>query len=632
VLRYLEALYGAGTLVGLTDQQLLERFREANRAENRQAAEAAFDALIERHGPMVWHVCRSLVANAHDAEDAYQATLLILVRKVNSVRREAALGPWLHRVAQRVALSTRSAAARRRAVERSAAERWQENADATGPRAEPERSELNALIHSEISKLPGSFRAVVVLCDLEGVRYLEAAQRLNLPLGTVQSRLARARRRLRRSLARRGLSPQPSPEPRGSHGSILAVAATQGVPSALARRTCQLAVLVASDPVCVRAVVSDSVQTLFEGGLRRMSLSKWGGVIVTGMSGLFISAAMMHAYAGSGQPAQDQPSGKAASSSEPAEKQTPKPQTTEPPAPRKLNATAGRGGALIYALDKDRNRIPVQPDAPDGPAQEVVRNLQWVVVSGVVDHRQVQEWFRKNGHITPPGASDAYRRADLQRQALQKDGTWSPWESIDLTAKWEILDHLPELDEERVPERIRVDDLNDPLPFLKKGAWKGVDVDDLIPFAERHQPEQRVAPAGQERQPDGIARKKRRGPAGGMMGGMMGGGMGGMSGMAGMMMGGMKGMGMGMGGMGGMGMGGMGATPGMRGGMMMGGPIVGMRQRDSEPPVLMLRQFDFAVESGRTYRYRARTVLDDSRRRADAPGVWSESTEPVAVP
>jgi RNA polymerase sigma factor (sigma-70 family) len=608
VLRYLEALYGPGTLVGLTDRQLLERFQEATRAGDRPGAEAAFEAIVERHGPLVWRVCRSLVPNAHDAEDAFQATFLILVRKASALRLRATLGPWLHTVAQRIALSTRTAAARRRAVERAAATRWRETADPTGPDAALEGHELCALIHSEIGKLPGSFRAVIVICDLEGLSYLKAAHRLDLPLGTVQSRLARARQRLHRSLARRGLSPPPLPEPwDSSHGSMLAMVATRGLPCSLARRMCQLAVLVASDPASMRTVVTDSVQTLIEGGSRRMLLSKLGGAMITGMSGLFLCAAMMHPHARSGQPPQGQSTGKAASTSQPAERQVPKRQTIELPAPRKLKVTAGRGGALMYALDKNGDRILVQGDAPDGPAQEVVRDLQWVVVTGIVDHRHVQEWFRKNGHTTPPRAVDAYRRADLERQALQKDGTWSPWEPIDLEAKLEILDNLPELDEERIPDRLRVNDLNDPLPFLKKGAWKGVDVEDLIPLyafsvepEERHQPEQGVAPEGQGRPPGGIVRKKQGRAAGGMMGGMIGG----------MMRGPIVRR----------------RQPDMR------GPIVRPRQPDSEPPVLMLRQFDFAVESGRTYRYRARIVLNDGRRRADEPGAWSEATEPVAIP
>src|SRR5262245_56111239 len=231
VLRYFQALYGAGTLVRLTDQQLLERFHEATRAGDRPGAEAAFDALVERHGPMVWRVCRSLVRNSHDAEDAFQATFLILVRKASSLRLRATLGAWLHIVAQRMAMTTRSAAARRRAVERAAASLWQETADPAGPSAASEGNELRALIHAEISKLPGSFRAVVVLCDLEGLSYLEAAKRLNLPLGTIQSRLARARRRLRRSLTRRGLSPPPSPESRdSSRDTMLGMMAAGGLP------------------------------------------------------------------------------------------------------------------------------------------------------------------------------------------------------------------------------------------------------------------------------------------------------------------------------------------------------------------------------------------------------------------
>jgi RNA polymerase sigma factor (sigma-70 family) len=596
VLRYLDALYGAGTLVGLTDRQLLERFQEAHRAGNRRGAEAAFEAIVQRHGPLVWRVCRSLVPNAHDAEDAFQATFLILTRKVKALRLRATLGAWLHTVARRIALSARTAAARRQAVERAAATRWPEAADSTGPSAALEADELCALIHSEIGKLPGSFRAAIVLCDLEGLSYLEAAHRLNLPLGTVQSRLARARRRLRHSLARRGLSPSPSPEPRdSSHGSMLAMVATRGLPCSLARRTCRLAVLVASDPASMRTVVTDSVQTLIEGGSRRMLLSKWGALTVTGMSGLVLCAAMMHPHARSGQPPPGQSSGKAVSTSEPVERRVPKRPTIDVPAPRKLRATAGRGGVLMYALEKNGDRIPLERDVPDGPAQEVVRDLRWVVVTGVVDHRRVQEWFRKNGH-TPPGAGDAYRRSDVERHVLQKDGTWSPWEPIDLEAKLEILDNVPELEDERVPNRVRVNELDDPLPFLKKGAWKGVDVEDLIPLEERHQLEQGVAPGAQERLPGGIVRKEKGLAAGGMIGVMM------------------------------------------RGPIVrprepnMPGPNVRPRQPDSEPQVLMLRQFDFAVESGRTYRYRARTVLNDTRRRADEPGAWSEATEPVAIP
>src|SRR5262249_45678892 len=237
-----------------------------------------------------------------------------------------------------------------------------------------------------------------------------------------------------------------------------------------------------------------------------------------------------------------------------------------------------------------------------GPAQEVVRDLQWVVVTGIVDHRRVQEWFRKNGHPSPPHAVYAYRRADLERQVLQKDGRWSPWKPIDIDANLEILDNLPEVDEELVPDRLRVIGLNDPLPFLKKGALRGVHVEGLVPHEERVQLDQGVAPEDQGRPPGGIVRQRKTGNGGGRTG---------YGGMMGQMMGGMM--------------------LGGRGQLRRPQPVLPVLSPESEPPVLMLRQFDFAVESGRTYRYRVRAVLNDGRRRADQPGPWSAATEPVAI-
>jgi hypothetical protein len=236
----------------------------------------------------------------------------------------------------------------------------------------------------------------------------------------------------------------------------------------------------------------------------------------------------------------------------------------------------------------------VRRDVPDGPAQEVVRDLQWVVVTGIVDHRRVQDWVRNDGWSTPPRAEYLYRRADLERQTLQKDGTWSAWGPVDVDAKLEILDNLPEVDEERVPEPLRVNDLIDPLPFLKKGALRGVDVEEFVPPQRRDQQAGRVAPEGQGRPADGGLSKKRV------------------------------------------------AAPNVAGSDRLADDLVladfalrGQRanlRRQPESPVLMFRQFDFAVESGRTYRYRARIVLNDGRRRADKPGSWSEATEPITIP
>ncbi len=200
VLRQLRTLFDAGTVVGLTDGQLLERF--ATRPP--EAAEAAFGVLVERHGPMVLRVCRGVLADPNDAQDAFQATFLVLVRKARDLWVRDSLGPWLHQVAHRTACCARSDAARRRRHERRAAERGAASRDGDGI----ERvHEWERALHEEIARLPERYRAAVVLCDLEGCPHEQAARHLGCPVGTVKSRLARGRGRLRDRLSRRGLAP-----------------------------------------------------------------------------------------------------------------------------------------------------------------------------------------------------------------------------------------------------------------------------------------------------------------------------------------------------------------------------------------------------------------------------------------
>jgi RNA polymerase sigma factor (sigma-70 family) len=196
---HLGRLFSAGSAVGLTDGELLERF-----ARRDEAAEAAFETLLVRHGSMVLTVCRQVLGDAHAAEDAFQAAFLVLVRRAASlrVREPGSLGPWLHGVAYRIALKARQQAARRRARERRAA------MPAVGrPSLALEQGELRALLHEEVNRLPAKYRAPVVLCYLEGRTHDEAAAALRWPVGTVRGRLARARDRLRARLTRRGLAP-----------------------------------------------------------------------------------------------------------------------------------------------------------------------------------------------------------------------------------------------------------------------------------------------------------------------------------------------------------------------------------------------------------------------------------------
>jgi RNA polymerase sigma factor (sigma-70 family) len=178
---------------GLTDGQLLECF-----IEHRE--EAAFTALVRRHGPMVWSVCRRLL-NHHDAEDAFQATFLVLCRKVASIQPREMAANWLYGVAHQTALQARRTAARRRARERQVTEMPEP--------AVPEKDlwrDLQPLLDEELSRLPDKYRCVIVLCDLEGKTRKEAARQLGVPEGTVAGWLARARTMLAKRLTRHGFA------------------------------------------------------------------------------------------------------------------------------------------------------------------------------------------------------------------------------------------------------------------------------------------------------------------------------------------------------------------------------------------------------------------------------------------
>jgi RNA polymerase sigma factor (sigma-70 family) len=185
-------LFEDGTATGLTDAQLVEQFVA-------QRDEAAFTALVERHGPMVQRVCHDVLGHHHDAQDAFQATFLVLARRAGLVRRRDSVASWLYGVALRVAAGARSASARRRVHEHNrAAQRMAETDSSENALADDQ--EIAALVHTEIGRLPERFRAAVVLCYLEGRTYEEAARVLRCPVGTIKSRLATARERLRRRL------------------------------------------------------------------------------------------------------------------------------------------------------------------------------------------------------------------------------------------------------------------------------------------------------------------------------------------------------------------------------------------------------------------------------------------------
>jgi RNA polymerase sigma factor (sigma-70 family) len=244
------ALRGDGTL---TDSQLLECFLA-------RRDEAAFAALVRRHGPMVLGVCRRVLRNHHDAEDAFQATFLVLARKAGALRSRELVGNWLHGVAYRTALRARAMTVRRRAHEQRVRER---------PRPDDGWQELLPLLDQELDRLPERYRVAVVLCDLEGMTRREVARQLGVPEGTLSGRLTRARRLLARRLARHGLAVSG-----GALGAALAAdRASAGVTATLAAATARAAVPAAGRALTA-GMVPARVVALAEGVVKTMFLSK----------------------------------------------------------------------------------------------------------------------------------------------------------------------------------------------------------------------------------------------------------------------------------------------------------------------------------------------------------------------
>jgi RNA polymerase sigma factor (sigma-70 family) len=245
---------GDGTL---SDTQLLERWAG-------QGDEAAFELLVWRHGPMVLGTCRRLLRDAHEADDAFQATFLILVRKAASIRRREAVAGWLHRVACRVALEARAARARRESRQRSSVDLLVSAAAEDG-----NGRELQAALDEEINRLPRHYRGAFVLCCLEGKTQAEAARQLGRPPGTVSAWVSRARQRLRCRLARRGWAPLHGGSRKFAEGAAPAL-----VPAALVSSLVRAATSTAADQAITTGLTGARIAALTEGVLRTMFVSQ----------------------------------------------------------------------------------------------------------------------------------------------------------------------------------------------------------------------------------------------------------------------------------------------------------------------------------------------------------------------
>jgi RNA polymerase sigma-70 factor (ECF subfamily) len=261
VLNHLHQLIGLRAAEHLTDSQLLERFVARHE-------EAAFAELVQRHGRLVLSVCRRLLRQAPDAEDAFQATFLVLAQRAASIRKRESLASWLYGVAYRIAVKAKEAGARREEHEREA------GAMRTISAGDPARTvlerELQEVVDAELDQLPEKYRAPLILCGLEGKTQDEAARELGWPVGSMSRRLTRGRELLRQRLARRGITAAP--------GVLLTTftesSATAALPANLVGSTVKTALLMATGQAAMAGLVSAQAFYLADRVIKAMFVTK----------------------------------------------------------------------------------------------------------------------------------------------------------------------------------------------------------------------------------------------------------------------------------------------------------------------------------------------------------------------
>jgi RNA polymerase sigma factor (sigma-70 family) len=277
VLSDLQTLLDAGVVGGSTDAQLLERV--ASRGEG---GDAAFAVLVARYGPMVHRVCRRILSHSQDAEDAFQATFLVLSLKAGRLQRPDLLANWLYGVAFRVAAKAKANDIRRRVHEQR---RMAMTPEAVSPEG---RSELLEALDEEIHQLPSKYRVPVVLCYLKGMSRDEAARHLGCPVGTIESWLSRARARLRSRLARRGVA-----LPAGLLAMLLireSEAASIALPRACVDAAVSIAIRSQGARVMVAWMVPAPIMALTRGVVGHMLVNKIKIVVAMALMGLCAGA------------------------------------------------------------------------------------------------------------------------------------------------------------------------------------------------------------------------------------------------------------------------------------------------------------------------------------------------------
>src|SRR5262245_37586472 len=274
VLRHIRKLATGPTTPERTDHQLLHDLLT-------DRDQTAFTAIVRRHGSLVWTVCRHVLGHLQDAEDAFQATFLVLARHAASIRKGEALASWLHGVSYRTAMKAKRGAARRRKHEGQVTTMPQANT--AGDLA---WREVQAVLDEEIQPLPAKYQAPFVLCVLEGQGRAEVARQLGLKEGTVWSRLAQARKQLQQRLSRRGVTLSAVL----GASALSKGASTEAVPDRLAETTARAAVLSIAGQTTAGGLISAEVANLVKGVMQTMLVTKFKVATLLVLAGTLVAA------------------------------------------------------------------------------------------------------------------------------------------------------------------------------------------------------------------------------------------------------------------------------------------------------------------------------------------------------
>ncbi len=404
--KQIETLFRTGTAGGVTDGQLLEQFLE-RRGED---AEDAFAVLVDRHGAMVLRVCRQMLPSEEDAEDAAQATFLVLARRAPSISRRESLGCWLHGVARRVAANVRIAHARRRALEHREGDLRAAGHVVDGAIEAIENQDDWARLHDELGSLPRAFSEPLILCYLDGLSQEQAATQLRCPLGTIQSRLARGRAKLKTRLEKRGV---------GLSSAFAALNQLGGLPScpapqAWAEATVRMAVQFAR--VQAPAIGGAASAALAESVCRTIVLSKWKvGAAMTLFAAVFLSGATVLARRPHRLNALPIPSKPAVA--EPQQGPEDRPKQAHPPFESVMRTIRG-----VVRDEQGRPVAKAWIGLGVSPRPE-----RWQAVLPADRIRDRKEPFRDGqGKIVPPGVLGKYY------ELRDADGKWQPIDPNDI--------------------------------------------------------------------------------------------------------------------------------------------------------------------------------------------------------